>query len=529
MADGVFPAKYNFNRAGEAVTCSDFVVYGLNAPGSGGQANLIGLANLYSGTAGSSGSGLCNPNPGVYQLYYPSYTWAYAPTLKFAYNGSTINGAITNSIVLSEDGQKLAYVESTGAASVLHVVGVPSGDANGSCYANGQTSCGATATVPPSIKTVPATGTWAAGDSYSSVWIDYSNDAAYVGSDDGVLHKIQNIFCSTQACKTSPVNPTEVSTGGWPVTLSGAGPLTSPVLAPNGMIYVAGATSGKLYAVSLAGAVTVSAQTFMPNSIKDGPMLDVDSNGITQALYWFSNSKPAPSNPTVRQPQLVQTNATLNTFASFSLLVNGTDTWPVGGDPNVVIHAGSFDNGFFNNRNGNLWSCGWWQNGQYAGNHQGIIRFGINGTTVTPDTSKIYVQTSPDWVPSTLNTCAPITEALDSAGTDHLFVSSRTGNTMPIGSCIAQASCVAALKVNSTGTPATYSLTPTASFNLALVGSSQQTSEYTDYTSGMIIDNSVNPNSNTCGPNKNQTCSQAASIYFSYGKNAVKLTQAELK
>lgn len=529
MADGTFPAKYNFNLPGQAPTCSDFLVYGLNTPGSSGQANLIGFANLYSGTAGSSGNGLCNGYPGVYQLYYPSYTWAYAPTLKFAYNGSTINGSITNSVTLSEDGQKLAYVESNSTSSVLHVVGVPAGDNNGACYANGQTSCGATATVPPSIKTVPSSGSWAATDSFSSVWVDYANDIAYVGTDDGVLHKIQNAFCSTQACKTSPVDPSEVTTGVWPVAMAGAGPLTSPVQGPSGLIYVAGASNGNLYAISPAGSVTVSTQKFMPNSIKDGPILDVDGSGTTQALYWFSNSKSDPSNPTVRQPQMVQTNSALTAFNNFSLLLNGTSTWPIGGDPNVTIHAGTFDNGFFSNRNGNLWTCGWWQVGQYAGNHQGIVRFGINGTAVTPDTSKIYAQTSPDWVASTVNTCAPLTETLDSAGVDHIFVSSRTGYPMPTGSCLSQASCIAAFTVSSTGTPATFSLTSAASFNLATVGNSQQISEFSDYSSGMIIDNTVDPTSQTCGPNKNQTCGQAASIYFSYGKNAVKLTQAQLQ
>jgi hypothetical protein len=49
------------------------------------------------------------------------------------------------------------------------------------------------------------------------------------------------------------------------------------------------------------------------------------------------------------------------------------------------------------------------------------------------------------------------------------------------------------------------------------------------YTSGMIVDNTVDPNSNTCGPNGNQSCAQAASIYFTYGNDAVKLAQAQLQ
>jgi hypothetical protein len=529
MADGTFPAKFNFNLPGQTATCSDFVIYGLNVAGSNSQANLIGFANLYSGTAGSSGSGLCNSNPGVYQLYYPSYTWAYAATLKFAYNGSTIGGAITNSVVLSEDGQKIAYVESSTSASVFHVVGVPSGDSNGACYGPNQSSCGAAPSTPASMKTVPSSGTWAATDSFSAVWVDYAKDVGYVGTDNGVLHKIQNIFCSSQACKTSPVSPSEVTTGGWPVTLAGAGPLSSPVQDPSGVVYVAGASGGYLYAISPSGTVTISTQKFMPNSVKDGPILDVDSGGTTQALYWFSNSKSDASNPALRQPQMVQTNSTLTSFNNYSLLLNGASNWPIGGNGNISIHSGSFDNGFYANRNGNLWACGWWQYPNGQGNVQGIVRFGVNGTTVAEDTSKIYAQTSPNWVPATANTCSPITEALDGTGVDRIFMSSFTGHQPSVGNCIDWASCIAAYAVTSTGAPPAYSLTPAASFALNSIGGPQQTSEYTDYTSGMIIDNNVDPTSATCGPSKNQSCGQAASIYFSYGTNAVKLTQSQLQ
>lgn len=514
MADGTFPAKYNFNLPGQTPTCSDFVVYGLNvASTTGQQANLVGLTNLYSGTA--NGNGLCNGNPGVYQQM-PNYTMGYAATLKFAYNGSTIGGAITNSIVMSEDGLKIAYVESTGSASVLHVVTLPPGTGTGTV---------AVSTLPPSIKTVPSTGTWAAGDSFSSVWVDYQNDLAYVGTDDGNVHKIQNVFCTTAACVASPVSPSEVTSSGvWPVTLAGSGALTSPVQDVNSVIYVAGATSGKLYAISPAGVVTTSTQSFMPNSLLDGPLLDIDNGGNTQALYWFSNSQSAASNPSLRQPQLVQTNSALTSFNNYSLLLNGTSTW--GGT--MTVHAGTFDNAFFSNRNGNIWACGWWQESNYGNNanHQGVVRFGINGNKVTPDTSKVYSQTSPPWVAANVNTCAPLTEALDSAGADHIFVSSRTGYAQAVGTCITQASCVSGDIVTTSGSPAVYSLTTTGSYALNTVGNS---SMYSGYTSGMIVDNNVDPTSSTCGPNGNQTCAQAASIYFTYGNFAVKLTQAQLQ
>ena len=531
MADGTYPAKYNFNLPGETPTCTDFVVYGLNTPGAtGGQPNLVAETNLYSGTA--DGNGLCNLNTGVAQKLYGYGATVYAATVKFAFNGSTIGGSITNSVVMSEDGTKVAYVESTGTASVLHVVGtMPPGGGAGTVGWNGNGIVVASSVVPASISTVPGSGSWSAGDSFSSVWVDYQDDLAYVGTDDGSLHKIQNIFCTTASCIASPVLPSEITTGGWPVALSGAGALTSPVEDAKSVIYVAGAKSGLLYAVNSAGSVVATSnQSFMPNSIVDGAILDVDGSGTTQALYWFSNSQSAASNPTVQQPQLVQTNSALTNITNYSLVPNNTGSWGWNGATTATtVHAGTFDNAFYTNRSGNLWACGWWQNSSLAwsGNHQQMLRFGVANTTVTPDVTTQYQQTSPNNVAANLNRCAPLTEVVDSAGADHIFVSSYTGYQMPVGTCISQASCLAGFTIASSGSPATYSLTATASYGLNNVGNGA--SGYNDYTSGIIVDNTVDPTSSTCGPNGNQTCAQAASIYFTYGNDAIKLTQAQLQ
>jgi hypothetical protein len=222
---------------------------------------------------------------------------------------------------------------------------------------------------------------------------------------------------------------------------------------------------------------------------------------------------------------MVQTNSALTTFNNYSLMPNGTASWGVNSMTAVPVHAGTFDNAFYNNRNGNMWACGWWQNSQYGGNHLGIVRFGINGTTVTPDTSKAYSQLSPDWI-AAINTCAPLTEALDSSGNDHIFVSSRFGFQLSVGTCINQAACVAGYTIGSSGSPAAYSLNPTGSYGLEAIA---QDAQYNAYTSGIIVDNDVNPSSSTCGPSGNQSCAQAASIYFTYGNDAVKLTQAQLQ
>jgi hypothetical protein len=523
MADGTYPAKYNFNLPGETPTCTDFVVYGLNTPGvTGGQPNLVAETNLYSGGT-TSASGLCNQNTGVSQKQYGYGATVYAATLKFAFNGSTIGGSISNSVVMSEDGTKVAYVESNRTASALHVVPTNPGSSDLGTL----TWTSAAAVAPPEISTVPSSGSWAAADSYSSVWVDYANDLAYVGTDDGSVHKIQNIFCTTASCLASPVAPSEITTGGWPVALTGAGPLTSPVEDATGVIYVAGAKSGLLYAVSSTGAVTTSNQSFMPNSIVDGATIDIDGTGTTQAIYWFSNSQSAVSNPTVRQPQMVQTNHELTSINNYPLLLNGaTTTSTPWGNATATVHMGTFDNAFYTNRNGNMWACGGWN----TPNHDyplGVVRFGISGTTVTPDVSKVYAQLSPQNIAPGSNTpCAPLSEVLDSVGTDHIFASSYYGYALSTGTCIDQASCIAGFTIASSGSPATYSLTETGSYGLNKVDNGAW---YNNYTSGIIVDNTVNPTSSTCGPDGKQTCGQAASIYFTYGNDAIKLTQAQLQ
>ena len=78
-----FPAKYVFDVTAAPSCANDFVVLGIPAnPSSGGQANIVGVNNLYSGTAGA----LCSTGP----------------TVKFAYASGT--GQVPASVVLSQTG-----------------------------------------------------------------------------------------------------------------------------------------------------------------------------------------------------------------------------------------------------------------------------------------------------------------------------------------------------------------------------------------------------------------------------------------
>jgi hypothetical protein len=126
VAPGMYPAKFSFdiNAPVTVANCTgtteytfpDFVVYGLDVAGvSGGQSNLIALDNLYTGT---------NPTPGICGTGSPLVYWSYDTT-------TVPGGKITTSPVLSEDGTQVAFLESGGAKSFLHILLWNAGDGAG--------------------------------------------------------------------------------------------------------------------------------------------------------------------------------------------------------------------------------------------------------------------------------------------------------------------------------------------------------------------------------------------------------------
>ncbi len=131
VAPGMYPAKFSFdiNAPVTVANCTgtteytfpDFVVYGLNVAGvNNGQGNLVALNNLYTGVNGSGQpNGVC---PGTGPIVY----WSYNTT-------TSTGGKITTSPVLSEDGTQVAFLESGGAATYLHILSWNAGDgaANG--------------------------------------------------------------------------------------------------------------------------------------------------------------------------------------------------------------------------------------------------------------------------------------------------------------------------------------------------------------------------------------------------------------
>ena len=182
-----FPAKYVFDVTASPNCTNDYVVIGVPAnPESGGQANIVGFNNLYSGTS--------TPTP---------YCGMSGPTVMFAYASGS--GQVPASVVLSLNGSQIAYVENRTDSSYFHVLTLGTTGTNGTSptAAVAPGSAGGNNAVDQSVLLSPDGGTTNQG-STNAAYVVYAhndaNDVAYVttyssaGSGSGYLYKISNVF-----------------------------------------------------------------------------------------------------------------------------------------------------------------------------------------------------------------------------------------------------------------------------------------------------------------------------------------------
>ena len=182
-----FPAKYVFDVTASPSCTNDYVVIGVPAnPASGGQANLVGFNNLYSGSS--------TPTP---------YCGMSGPTVMFAYASGS--GQVPASVVLSLNGSQIAYVENRTDSSYFHVLTLGTTGTNGTSptAAVAPGSAGGNNAVDQSVLLSPDGGTTNQG-STNAAYVVYAhndaNDVAYVttyssaGSGSGYLYKISNVF-----------------------------------------------------------------------------------------------------------------------------------------------------------------------------------------------------------------------------------------------------------------------------------------------------------------------------------------------
>jgi hypothetical protein len=450
VAPTAYPAKYTFAPIATPSCTNDFVVYPLDVAGStgflgiGAQANIIGVNNLYKTTCTGT-----------------------VPTVAFAYYVGT--GVVQTSPVLSEDGTKVAFVESVTGGSNFHVLKLGTTGSNGTAYTS-------PATPGTSNNAVDNKIAMSGGVSVtrSSPFVDYERDIAYVGDDTGHLHKFTPVFQGT---------PAEVTTGGWPIAVD---PTNSPMLTgpvfDNGSsqdIFVGGsygtanggAGTGKIYCITLAGAACSTPSLLVGTGVVDAPIVDSTEETVFVTAY-----NAGPNNDIVVQaPVSLASSVTVTLGDSFSAMVDG-----------------AFDNAYYTSPGtGHLYVCGDGASGAANARNSVLYRVGFNssGTMNSTNDGNSYTLTT-----GTINNCSPLTEIYNGS-TDYLFLS-EPNDGAPSG--CGGGGCVMSFNITSA-----FPTAPIATLSIAgVLGVSG------DATSGIIIDNVstvtgasqiyyVNPNAET--------------------------------
>jgi hypothetical protein len=484
MAIGETPAKYTFNP-NSAPSCTDFIVLSLKAPPAvNGQANLVGLTNLYSGT---NPTGLCGN----------------APTFMFSY--AIGSGRSYLSPVLSLTGKKVAWVETSSASrAVLHVTTfvagqgasataavAPTGVFSGGACSPAGSSCDVA--IDYTNSAFPGCAASAAANTNSEIYVDYASDTAFVGADNGILYHVTGIFNGTPAVNFCVVVNATAGTA-----LSGG--VYDPVMNPAEFFI---ADSKKVYAYTVgAGSFTLTASyTYGAGTLTGpGPVLDAFNN----LIYLFSANDIATPTAHTSVTQLA------TTLAPASAVV--VPLGPVNTNSYPILFYGAFDNNYFTfgpkNVKSTLYSCGTDATTTTA---QDLFAISFNSTTGVMNTTPA-MPANAHVNPGGLNgTCSPITEFYDGTN-DRIFVG--------MGQHLATtgANVVQMWNVNTQLTSAATTFTA-------------QAANYLGGPSGMVIDN------NASG------VAQAESVYFTTlaangtnpgicGANqfcAVKLTQSGLQ
>jgi hypothetical protein len=180
-----YPAKFLFDVTAAPSCTNDYVVVGIPAdPASGGQANLVGVNNLYSEPGGSG------------------YCAGTGPAVKFAYASGT--GQIPAAVSLSQDGTRIAYIENlqTGR-SYFHSLTIGTTGSNGTSATAAVVPGAGNNAVDASILLSPDGGATNQSSTNSPFVMYTGNDAAdvayattYSGLDggSGYLYKLGNVF-----------------------------------------------------------------------------------------------------------------------------------------------------------------------------------------------------------------------------------------------------------------------------------------------------------------------------------------------
>lgn len=481
----MYPAKYNFDAGSTAVgnctTNLDYIVLGLNGPGSSTQPSIVRLTNLYGG----SGTTTCGyTNPILLSAYF--------------YSGSKIN----TSPSISFDGKKVAFLETTSTnTSIFHVLswsdptpmaisaigessstvtvttsaahglaagnivkiagisvngyngtyaiasvpttttftytalqtglGAPTGSPLGQVLATGDTGSfnwsgfNYAAVAPPSANDFKSTAS-IGPVTYSSPFVLYGSggDQAYFGDDNGVLYHTNCVFFCSGA--SVPVDSVTLASG---VTL---GP---PVVDANTNKLFVGGSDGNLYAVDLTACNPLSAcaSTIKATCTVGGAacassaiqVLTVGSNAANGGVYDGPAVDPAnglvyafTGNTGGNAVGIAQTNETFNLATATAGQYNPEITV---GKSNFRVFDGAFDNTYYTTPgSGHIAMC---VPGNSGAPVFAVVSFAAVGST--PLISTVTTTNIPG--NSSLSGCTGVTEF--SAAADYFFFGQTNVNT----------------------------------------------------------------------------------------------------
>ncbi|MFZ1132051.1 MAG: hypothetical protein WCA97_01140 [Terriglobales bacterium] len=448
------PAKYNFNVNGTYSCANDFLVYAIAVTPSSTVANIVAFNNLYTGTASSS----CPNAPQT-----PPSTNYTAPKVMWAYQAGSAR--LIGSPVFSLDGTKVAFIEDNGSTAMLDVLTWVSGQ--GTVTAPATPGTGGSSLVRLSYTNTTTSGCTASasGNTQSSPYVDYDNDVAYVGDNNGRLYRITGIFKGTptlQYCVSMPVNTSGVRFTTSPVYISSE---QASIAAMKNTVYISDGTY--LFAYT-PGSSSFSAVANFPIQIEstsgtfkavEPPTADA-SNGF---IYLFSAGDMTLTNSIVSQINLNVTPPTQATVA-------------IGPSSNAYMFAlaGDFDNGYFSSGPktgaGTLYACGT-EPGSSNGDVPSLYAISFtSGTGVINTTPAMSNNLNINSSGNPAGACSPLTDFYDGTN-DRLFVGTGTG----LYQTTTGSNLVTEWNVNSR---LTASSTPTASATNEIGG-----------TSGFVVDN----------------------------------------
>lgn len=402
---GNYPAKYSFSittaNCGSA-TKPDYVVYSTGLIGSGTQASIVAYDNIYTGCSGT----------------IPSVYWAY-----------NTGGKILTSPVISLDGTQVAFVQTSSStaglvllkwkASLTETVaspGVPT-VVTAALYR----ACVAPCMTEIFLKNGLGTGV---DDTTSSPYYDYSNDIAWVGDNQGWLHKLTGVF--------KGLLPAEVSIGGFPVHVNTSNPnvLSSPVYDHTSKNVFVGDNGGFFHrVVASSGATTTSAQLDHGAGLLESPLLDVTAG----AIYVFSSSDGTTACAGVACAAVLELSTTFGSGATGAKATVGKSV-ASGSTPNP-LYFGAFDSTYFKSANatGHLYVCG--NTGGTPTMYQVTVTAGTPATGVAGPV--LSTSTTP---------CSPVTGFANpnAAGgaSEWVFVSADTNGTSANPSACAPSGCI---------------------------------------------------------------------------------------